>query len=534
MTAVPTGKTTLRAQRRILAVTRNRASVFRMLEVLRLFDDDDRVTIRTTIGPDSRYDHGVDQLLAAERIRPLPWESAIASTFDLAISATTHTSLRHLNAPVVVFPHGAGHHKRPPAAASGAEVFELTPQQLMHNGSVIPDRILLPGQDSLRRLRSACPQAVPNAVITGDPIAQQIHRHRSLRDTYRAAFGLRPGQRLLLVASSWGPGSLAAQHLDLVKRLVAELPVDEYRVAAAFHHNVTIHDGQRELERRLRSALDSGLILLPPTESWQAAVIASHAVIGDGGSISFYSAGLRPVAVTAHDPSEHPADGPVAALVAALPHLDVDAPLPPQIERLLAGDRPESVASVIGSSIDGRVDTAAEYRSIMYSAMNLPEPDTEAFLPVEPPRRRGSAVTAFATHTAVRDTGDGPLVRLTRYPAATAAMTKGRHLVARIDDTDPRRRQSAAVLITDDPQADLAAASRRLPACRVLAKPLDGNDCALFVRGSGEFRVGVDGSSGAEAAELAASAYYGLLYERRARPATLTVRCGGRTISVRF
>ncbi|ADD45261.1 hypothetical protein [Stackebrandtia nassauensis] len=531
MTGGLDGKVTLASQRQVLAVTRNRASVFRLLEILKLFDDDDRVTIRTTIGPDSRYDHGVDQLLVSQRIRPLPWHRATQSTFDLAVSGTTHASLRELKAPVVVFPHGAGHHKRPPAVTSGGEVFELMPQQLLHNGSVIPSRILLPGPDSLRRLRLGCGAAVPHAVIAGDPIAQQLRAHRPLRDSYRAAFGLRPGQRLVLVASSWGPGSLAGQSLELIKRLVAELPVDEYRIAAAFHHNVTIHDGQRDLERRLRAALDSGLILIPPTAAWQPAVIAADVVIGDGGSISFYAADGTPVAIAAHDPSEYPDDGPVAALVDAVPHLDPKAPLPPQVERLVAEGRPAAVEAILDSSIDRRIDAAGAFRTVMYELMDLPEPAVPAFLPLAKPELKWDNVTAFVVHSAV-DPGNRT-VTLTRYPAATATVRAGRHLVVRTDDADPRRPQTAAALVAVNPEPSPAELLRRFPGCRVVARPSAEGRCVLRDRDGTEYLAVVSGSPIATV-ELAASTYYVIVQAGLEPLGGFTVGCGGQTVSIHF
>lgn len=534
MSANPQGRATLRAQRTVLAVARNGASAFRLLELAKLLDDDDRINLRVTVGPNSRYGHGVEQLLTSKRIRLLPWDFAKASTFDLILSGSANACLGELRGPVLLFPHGAGHHKRPPAGDDGERVFELTAQQLLHNGSVIASKHLLPGRDSMERLRRDCAAAAERAVVAGDPIAQQLRRHTPLRESYRADFDLRPGQRLVVASSTWGPHSLAGQSLDLLKRMVAELPADEYRVAATFHHNVTIHDGRRELERILKSAVDSGLILLPPDMSWQSAVIAADCVIGDHGSTTFYAADVTPVAVVVDEPGESPADSPMTTLINSVAHLDEEQPIQPQIEALITGPQSPAVAAVVDASIERHVDAAAVFRSAMYDLMGLPEPAGSAFLPLEKPRPSRVEITAFLVHPTVVDDDGAFAVTLTRHPAASAPMREGRHLVVRTDDPDPRRAQSAAVLVAVDAGTGLAELLQRFPGCRVAAKPLPSGEVALSVRGGDEFVVDADLDSGADVAALTASAYVALVQAGSSPGAEVTVHCAGRTVELSF
>ncbi|MFD0555926.1 hypothetical protein FB566_1143 [Stackebrandtia endophytica] len=535
MTRSLEGKLTLGSQRSVLAVARNGASAFRLLEVVKLFDDDDRLNLRMTVGPDSGYGYGygVEQLLTSQRVRLLPWDSATAMPFDLVISGSANTCLSEVDGPVVLFPHGAGHHKRPPAASTGGRVHELTEEQLLYNGSVIAAKHLLPGRDSMIRLKRDCEPASRRAVIAGDPIAQQIREHIPLRETYRAALGVTGGQKLIVVTSTWGPNSFAARSLGMLKQLVAELPFDEYRVVATFHHNVTIRDGHRELERILKSAIDSGLILLPPTLSWQAALIAADGVLGDQGSATFYAADIAPVAVAVNANSDCPPDSPMTALIDALPHIETDQPLLPQVEALVAKPRSDDIATIIDASVKRDIDSAAEFRSTMYRLMDLDEPDVPAFLPLAVPRPESVEVTAFVVSTMVVEDHDGLTVELTRYPAATARMAEGRHLVVRTDDPDPRRAQTAAALVAANPEPDLTDLLDRFPGCRVAAKPLPSGEVSLLVQDGSEYTVATTPAADGDTAALVASTYLSLARARRLDSSVL-VRSGARRILMDF
>lgn len=534
MTASLEGKITLSSKRSVLAVVRNGASAFRTLEVIKLFNDDERLNVRMTVGPRSRYGYGVEQLLTSERIRLLPWDVAKVSAFDLILSGSANVCLSELQGPVVLFPHGAGHHKRPPMVSSGDRVFELTADQLLHNGSTIASKHLLPGRDSMNRLRRDCAPAADRALIAGDPIAQQLHEHVPLRDAYRADLGLRPGQRLVVVSSTWGPRSLAGQSLGLLKRLVTELPADEYRVAASFHHNVTIHDGHRELERILRAAIDSGLILIPPKMGWQSAVIAADCVIGDHGSTTFYAADIAPVAIAAYAPDECPDDSPMTALINAVPHIDENRPIRPQVEALICQPRPEAVTTIIDSSIDRQADAAAIFRSTMYDLMGLDDPGGPDFLPLVKSRPDRTEVTAYLVHPTVTDDRENTIVALARYPAAIAPMRDGRHLVVRTDDPDPRRAQSATALVAVNTEPDLNGLLARFPGCRVAAKPLTPDHIALHVHDGTEFTVSIDPPPGPDAAAFAASAYIALAEVHGQLNTDVTVECGGRAFAMSF
>ncbi|WP_197358521.1 hypothetical protein [Streptomyces clavuligerus] len=62
---------------------------------------------------------------------------------------------------------------------------------------------------------------------------QKRRAPRAFRDAYRAALGVLPGQKLVLLTTTRGEGSLLGGAPDTVRRMVAELPRDAYRCAAA-------------------------------------------------------------------------------------------------------------------------------------------------------------------------------------------------------------------------------------------------------------------------------------------------------------
>ncbi|MGH8879275.1 MAG: hypothetical protein ACRD0P_18350, partial [Stackebrandtia sp.] len=515
----------------VLVVVRNTASVFRMREIRKLFYDDDRVTIRTTVADNSRYRFGADEQLASDRIRSLSWERAKQIPFDLILSSSADACLHELNGPVIVFPHGAGHLKRPPDADSGNEASDLLNRQLLHNGVPIADWHLLPGQDSWDRMILGCPAIEKRSSIAGDPVAQQLRDHADLRDDYRAALGLLPEQKLVVVASTWGPGSISGQSLDLPRRLVAELPADEYRVAAIFHHNVVMHDGFEDLQRRLHSAVESGLILMPPEDSWQATVIAADCVLGDHGSMLFYSADMAPVAVAAYDPTAYPQDGPAAAMVDAVSHLNFGMPLRPQVDRLLAAPRLEAVRTIVDSTIDHKKDAAAEFRTKMYETMGLPEPAGDAFLHLDMPKPVPARLTAVRAHSTIADDVE-PTVTLARYPAAVTSSDTGEFLAVHTDDPDPRRRHSARVLIAAAGWTDLGELLHHWPLCRIAVRALGAGEFLIRLSDGVEFVAITDSAAGADEAAIIASGCYGFVHAKRPQPSRFVVKCGDRTIAV--
>ncbi|ORT49026.1 hypothetical protein [Frankia sp. KB5] len=86
----------------------------RLLDVLSVFDSDPRIQTVFTWTESSPFTHGVHQFLAETGAITIPWEQAISTVFDLAISASYGGDLHRITAPLVVVSHGAGYNKKEP------------------------------------------------------------------------------------------------------------------------------------------------------------------------------------------------------------------------------------------------------------------------------------------------------------------------------------------------------------------------------------------------------------------------------------
>jgi hypothetical protein len=196
---------TVAVKRTVLAVVHSVVTAARMADVLPVLASDWRIQVVFTAAP-SLFPGGVLDFLHDMGAMVIPWQQAVREQFDLAIAAGTG-QLERLHAPVLLMPHGVGYAKYParwqahglPASryAHGTER-----QQLVYHGRVVPAAILLAHRDRLAQLRRACPEAVPAAVIAGDPCHDRLVASLPMRNAYRRALRLRDDQKLVLVTST--------------------------------------------------------------------------------------------------------------------------------------------------------------------------------------------------------------------------------------------------------------------------------------------------------------------------------------------
>lgn len=274
----------------VLVVVHTVTSGQRLLELVELVERDPRLQLAFTQAPDV-FSNGVDDFLRGTGGLVLPWEQVIRERFDLAVAAG-YGGLQHLHAPLLVVPHGAGFGK---TLAGTSAVYGLDAQRLIHNGRVLPDAVVLSHEDQLEVLRDQCPQAVDVAVVAGDPGYDRMIASLPHRDRYRADLGVRPGENLVVVSSTWGGQSLFGRCADLFPRLLEELP-SRYRVAALMHPAVWFGHAPRQIRSWLADCVDAGLVMIGPHVDWRAAVVAADLVIGDHGSVPVYSSAIgKPV-----------------------------------------------------------------------------------------------------------------------------------------------------------------------------------------------------------------------------------------------
>jgi hypothetical protein len=374
----------------VLVVVHTVITVQRLADIVRLVESDLRIQVVFTAAPDV-FSNGVTDLLRDLGGVVIPWEQATRLTFDLAVAAS-YGSVHELHAPLIVLPHGAAYSKlavrrRAGGAVTERGVYGLDPQSLVQGGSVVPAAIVLSHEADLATLGRQCPEALPVAVVAGDPCHDRILVSRSLREQYRRALGVLQTQKLVVTASTWGSRSLFGQAADLLDRMLAELAPDEYRIATLIHPNVWFGHGPRQVRAWLHGALRRGLALVPPTSDWMGVLVAADLAICDQGSTSVYAAAANVPVILAQFPAEDVAPGSASALLAgSAPRLRTDRPLIEQFDYAEAIHQPSAAEMVAGrlSSRPGRFH--CNMRRLMYRLLRLRQPATvPAAIPAEIP-----------------------------------------------------------------------------------------------------------------------------------------------------
>ncbi|MEU8269994.1 hypothetical protein AB0B89_22905, partial [Sphaerisporangium sp. NPDC049002] len=259
-------------------VVHHLAAATRLMDVVPLIEEDRRVQVVYTVPPSSRFASGAQDFLQSRGALVMPWSQATETRFDLAVAAG-QGMLERLHAPLMTLSHGAGPNSYvsrreghgPPASRA---VTGLGFQALTLHGRVVPSAIMLGHVDHRRLLASQCPDALPATVIAGDPCFDRLVASRAQRTAYRNALGAGPAQKVVVVSSHYGAGSLLSRHPDLPLRLSAELPSEEFRIALILHPNIWVAHGAQQVRSWFATCTRSGVALLPPEEGWRAALVA--------------------------------------------------------------------------------------------------------------------------------------------------------------------------------------------------------------------------------------------------------------------
>ncbi|MEU3184108.1 hypothetical protein ABZ707_07830 [Streptomyces sp. NPDC006923] len=525
--------------RRVLLVVHNVTAATRLLDVFPLFRDDLRVQLLASCTGSSPFQSGVKELLDSIGVPVLPWEQAVSTPVDLAISASLGGQLASIRGELAVISHGIGYNKtlRPVSGAPGDNpVFGLAPEWLLADGKPIADALVFSHPEQIERLNAACPEAVPTAVLGGDPCFDRILAARRHRERYRRALGVRQGQRLVLLNSTWNPDSLFGDRgsddvLPLIlRRLTSDLPVDEYRVAAVLHPNIWAGHGPGQVRLWLDRARRAGLAVVDPLAGWRQALLAADLVIGDFGTVSYYAAALgTPVLLGSASLDGLGPTSPVAEFVRTAPRLDPYAPLLPQFEHQLATHRPPRGPAEMTTSAPGQ--SASLLRSLFYGMIGIPEPSGPALLdplplpPYEP-----------APHTAplrvITRVGEDGAVEVRRYsePPAEPDGPGESHLAVHEDSLDPGMLDLADIIWRQGeahdprlgpPQQWAAEILAHYPGCSLAAYVTGPRTCA--VRHRNGLRGELSGHPGADPA-LYASAF--LAHAASGATGEFTVRTG--------
>lgn len=396
---------TVRYQRTVLVVVHHVKAGTRLGDVVPLLEGDRRIQVVFTHAPSSLISGGVREYLSRLRGVVVPWQQATQMQFDLALAASDGL-LEWVHAPVMKLPSGVGYNKYPARwDGDGVETLREAagpePVRLISHGRTIASAIVLPTRTQVERLRRSCPEAARIAVVAGDPCFDRLVASMPLREDYRGALGV--GERTLVVVSStWGPGSLLGRNPGLLTELFDQLPQHRYKVAAIIHPGIWDWHGPRQVRAWYDDSMQRGLLIVPPEEGWRAVLAAADVVVGDHGSTTCYAAGAGiPVLLASRGEGEVEPGSPSATLGEIAPGL---RPLhvgaqryAAQIESAASAWRPERHEQIRALVTDVPGQSAQLIRSAMYRLMKLPEPDQPAQTrPVPLPRPLAVAELAGA------------------------------------------------------------------------------------------------------------------------------------------
>ncbi|WP_410608400.1 hypothetical protein [Amycolatopsis sp. lyj-109] len=514
-------------------------STYRLLDALDLFGDDFRVRFVFTVNATSAFSDGVPDFLRDAGITPIPWTRVAAGDvhYDLALSASENIDFEHIRAHTIVLPHGLGFNKYvPDRTGTGQRIAGLPPEWVLRDGKAT---VTLQHPEQITQLLAACPATAGQTAVVGDAAFDRVEASRGLRAHYRAELGT--GDRILItLASTWRTDSLLGRQHSLPLHLLGELPADSYQVCAVLHPNIWARYGRHQIHLWLSSALDAGLVLMPPHAGWQAALIAADQVLTDHGSLGLVAAALDKPLLLSTPTEETVVGSPPHLLARSAPALVPDAPLLSQVEEARASHQPGQYAAVTSRVFAHTGEAATNLRNLIYDKLALAPlgPDAPVRripLPVPLHRRVRSHVVQAAIPA------DGAL-DLTRIPAAAmrAEYPVDAHVVADETELELKIVERAAAIVRC--QVLDAAEARTWARATLDANPgarlavtATPDGCSAMVRGAGQAWVGSPGWQPEDVAP-AASAVYCCWLSRTLGDRTLTVRTGARVheFSLRF
>nr|WP_240512427.1 hypothetical protein [Streptomyces griseoruber] len=381
---------TVRDCKRVLVVVHTVTFAQRLREVFGLLEADLRVQLVFTAAPHA-FGNGVTQYLHDMGITPVPWEEALEAEFDLALAAGSR-GVHELRCPVVRVSHGAGHIK-PLTDRTGLAPGEARPpgmlsrRHLLHEGRVVPAAIGYAHHRDLEALARSCPEALPVAHVVGDPCVDRIAAGRPWRARYRRELGIRAGERLVVISSTWGPASTFGRLESLLPHLLGHRGVG-HRVALLVHPNVFAGHGAWQVHSWLAGCRGRGIAIVPPEADWQPLLIAADWIIGDHGSLTAYGTLTdATILLTAGPRREVSPCSPAALLSAVAPVISPVHPLAEQLEYAARTRRPGHYDQVAASLSSAPGQFHRRMRTVVYRLLGLGEPARPpAVAPLPAPR----------------------------------------------------------------------------------------------------------------------------------------------------
>ncbi|PRX43629.1 hypothetical protein B0I33_11490 [Prauserella shujinwangii] len=364
--------------RTVLVMVPHMTAGTRLTDLLPLLEADHRIQVVFTVPAMADGWHGAEEYLRSWGGLVLPWHQVLRMRFDLVLAAS-HSQIDQVDGPVLVVPHGVGSRSRRTPWDADLGLRDL----LVRDGRVVPAAVAVAHEREARQVRRCCPEAAPRTFVAGDPCLDRIEASLPLRPLYRRALGVRPGQCLVVVSSTWSRRSLFGGDGRLLDRVLDALPRSRYRIVAALHPNIWAVHGGWQVRAWLSAHLRSGVALLPPEEGWRAALVAADVVLGDHGSVTQYAAGIGVPVLVAPGSAADVRPGSVAALLHRTAPVLRPAACPRALvrEARLGWARQRS-AMVAARLTSNRGQAGPSLRRAMYRLLGLAEPAHPA--PVSP------------------------------------------------------------------------------------------------------------------------------------------------------
>ncbi|HEX3174450.1 MAG TPA: hypothetical protein VHQ43_09575, partial [Solirubrobacterales bacterium] len=400
-------------ERTVLAVTRSVNTTLALIDGLPDLLHDRRVQVLFTVMPrqrDANFERWMRRLVTEAGVREISWEEAVGKRFDLVVTASYEGALNELWGHVLILNHGTGVGKYLALPPDG---------QLPVSDDGVSTTTMVLSHSEQRLYYAAEQDERARFLVAGDPWCDRLCASKHRTGLYRAALGVSEHTRLIAVSSTWGEYSLIATRPDLPVKLLIDLPCDEYRVALILHPNVWFGHSTWQVRAWMREALDAGLLLIPPHDSWRGALVAADAFVGDHGSMMLHAGALgMPLAFGCTPNDELIEGGPSAEFEARVPRLDPHSPLAPQIDRLFSEHDPSRDRATIDRVFEHPGESHAMLRRTMYELMELDEPGgPPRVLAVDPPEAMGEDVTA---HRVVAEVEPDGSVSVARFPVLQA------------------------------------------------------------------------------------------------------------------
>lgn len=484
---------TFHSEKTLVVAARTVTSTVRVLESLpALLRNDSRVSVVFAYDPTSAFNDGVLGLLSDAGCRVMPWSQLSTITPDLIVTASENVDVPEGDCPVLVLPHGIGFQKLvPDSRTSRTRLSGAVPDALLETGRAW---IAVSHPDQEKQLLAAHPKADGRTLLIGDPCFDELSASLPDAASFKRSLGVADGQRLVVLSSTWGPTSLLGRDPELPAQVLAELPYDEYQVAAIVHPNVWSAHGSWQVRSVLAGALEAGLLLMPTVHAWRSALVAADAVIGDHGSVTLYGAALgKPVLLAAFGDDAVPGTA-IARLGQAAPRLDPHGDLNRQVDSAIAGHNPERHAWISQVAFAQTGQASARLRTALYRLLELAEPGSA------PPRARtlprpetpAVTVTSWTVESTATPGEDGQwTVAVSRRPAAVSR-ARGEesgaylHLACDEEEQDRQLTESASVVLCRRPAPTAVSALRwirdtlrRFPGCRLAATALGRGYCLV-------------------------------------------------------